>query len=123
MKTRDGAASATIEAARRLGIRIVLARCFYDWDGAPAAYRETIPQAIANFEALAKRYQDLVVKTAEAWAGGKMATEDGSTALINWLLTTDPVTPTADAPMNELASRRATLEAAVPEPHRVMALA
>jgi 5-methylthioadenosine/S-adenosylhomocysteine deaminase len=51
-------ATATIEAARRLGMRIVLARCFYDWDGAPAAYRETIPQAVANFEALAKRYQD-----------------------------------------------------------------
>jgi 5-methylthioadenosine/S-adenosylhomocysteine deaminase len=51
-------ASATIEAARRLGIRIVLARCFYDWSGAPAAYRETVPQAVANFEALARRYQD-----------------------------------------------------------------
>jgi 5-methylthioadenosine/S-adenosylhomocysteine deaminase len=51
-------ASATIEAARRLGIRIVLARCFYDWDGAPEAYRETVPQAVANFEALARRYQD-----------------------------------------------------------------
>lgn len=51
-------ASATIEAAKRLGIRIVLARCFYDWDGAPASYRETIPQAVANFEELAKRYQD-----------------------------------------------------------------
>ena len=51
-------ASATIEAARRLGMRIVLARCFYDWDGAPAAYRETIPQAVAHFEALARRYQD-----------------------------------------------------------------
>jgi 5-methylthioadenosine/S-adenosylhomocysteine deaminase len=51
-------ASATIEAARRLGIRIVLARCFYDWDGAPAAYRETVPQAIANFEALHARYRD-----------------------------------------------------------------
>ncbi len=51
-------ASATIEAARQLGIRIVMARCFYDWDGAPAKYRETIPQAVANFEALAKRYQD-----------------------------------------------------------------
>src|SRR5687768_4515068 len=47
-------ASATLEAARRLGMRIVLARCFYDWDGAPAAYRESIPQAIANFEELAK---------------------------------------------------------------------
>jgi len=51
-------ASATIEAARRLGIRIVLARCFYDWDGAPAAYRETIPQAVTHFEQLARRYQD-----------------------------------------------------------------
>jgi 5-methylthioadenosine/S-adenosylhomocysteine deaminase len=51
-------ASATIEAARRLGIRIVLARCFYDWDGAPAGYRETVPQAVAHFEALAKQYQD-----------------------------------------------------------------
>ncbi|HEX2692044.1 MAG TPA: amidohydrolase family protein [Kofleriaceae bacterium] len=51
-------ASATIEAARRLGIRIVLARCFYDWSGAPEAYRETVPQAVENFEALARRYQD-----------------------------------------------------------------
>ncbi|HET9626584.1 MAG TPA: amidohydrolase family protein [Kofleriaceae bacterium] len=51
-------ASATIEAARRLGMRIVLARCFYDWDGAPAAYRETIPQAVAHFEALHKKYAD-----------------------------------------------------------------
>jgi 5-methylthioadenosine/S-adenosylhomocysteine deaminase len=51
-------ASATIEAARRLGIRIVLARCFYDWTGAPGAYRETVPQAIANFEALARRHDD-----------------------------------------------------------------
>ncbi len=51
-------ATATIEAARRLGIRIVLARCFYDWDGAPAAYRETIPQAVAHFQALHARYKD-----------------------------------------------------------------
>ncbi|MDQ3337542.1 MAG: amidohydrolase family protein [Myxococcota bacterium] len=51
-------ASATIDAAKRLGMRIVLARCFYDWDGAPPQYRETIPQAVSNFEALAQRYQD-----------------------------------------------------------------
>ncbi|MDB4956448.1 MAG: S-adenosylhomocysteine deaminase [Myxococcales bacterium] len=51
-------ATAVIEAARRLGIRIVLARSFYDWDGAPAAYRETIPQAVSHFEALAKQYRD-----------------------------------------------------------------
>jgi 5-methylthioadenosine/S-adenosylhomocysteine deaminase len=51
----DGAnecASAVIAAARRLGIRVVMARCFYDWDGAPAQYREPIPRAVANFEAL-----------------------------------------------------------------------
>lgn len=53
-------AAATIEAARRLGMRVVLARCFYDWDGAPAAYRETIPQAVGNFEALYRRYHDPV---------------------------------------------------------------
>jgi 5-methylthioadenosine/S-adenosylhomocysteine deaminase len=51
-------ASATIEAARQLGMRIVMARCFYDWDGAPAAYRETVPQAVGNFEALHRRYHD-----------------------------------------------------------------
>ncbi len=51
-------ASATIEAARRLGMRVVLARCFYDWDGAPASYRETVPQAVTNFEALHRRYHD-----------------------------------------------------------------
>lgn len=55
---RNEHAAATIEAARRLGMRIVLARCFYDWDGAPASYRETIPQAIANFEDLHRRYHD-----------------------------------------------------------------
>jgi 5-methylthioadenosine/S-adenosylhomocysteine deaminase len=46
-------AAAVLAAARALGIRAVLARCFYDWDGAPASYRETVPRAIANFEALA----------------------------------------------------------------------
>ncbi|MEZ4359642.1 MAG: amidohydrolase family protein [Kofleriaceae bacterium] len=51
-------AAATIEAARRLGMRVVLARCFYDFAQAPAAFRETVPQAVANFEALARRYQD-----------------------------------------------------------------
>jgi len=51
-------ASATIEAARALGMRIVLARCFYDWDGAPAVYRETVDQAVANFQDLHRRYHD-----------------------------------------------------------------
>ena len=51
-------ATAVIEAARRLGIRVVLARCFYDWDGAPGLYRETLPQAVAHFEALHRRWHD-----------------------------------------------------------------
>ncbi|HEX4458389.1 MAG TPA: amidohydrolase family protein [Polyangia bacterium] len=51
----DGAndcARAVIAAARAVGMRIVMARCFYDWDGAPAQYRETISQATENFHAL-----------------------------------------------------------------------
>jgi 5-methylthioadenosine/S-adenosylhomocysteine deaminase len=47
-------ALATVAAARELGIRIVLARCFYDWEGAPAAFRESVPQAIRHFEELAQ---------------------------------------------------------------------
>ena len=34
-------AEAVIQAARDVGIRLVLARAMYDWDGAPARYRET----------------------------------------------------------------------------------
>ena len=45
-------ARATVAAARELGIRVVLARCFYDWDGAPAAFREEVPQAVRHFEEL-----------------------------------------------------------------------
>jgi 5-methylthioadenosine/S-adenosylhomocysteine deaminase len=49
-------AHAAIAAARRLGIRIVLARCFYDWDGAPAAFREDVVTAVANFEELSRDF-------------------------------------------------------------------
>lgn len=45
-------ARAVIEAALDVGIRITMARCLYDWDGAPKRYRETIHQAVANIEAL-----------------------------------------------------------------------
>ena len=38
-------ARAVIAAARALGMRVVMARCFYDWDGAPKQYRETVVQA------------------------------------------------------------------------------
>ena len=49
-------AHAVIDAAQRLGMRMVMARCFYDWDGAPVAYRETISEAVSNFEALTRSY-------------------------------------------------------------------
>ncbi|RMH40812.1 MAG: amidohydrolase [Deltaproteobacteria bacterium] len=49
-------ALATIDAARRLGIRIVLARCFYDWEGAPAAYREDVATAVRHFEELHRAF-------------------------------------------------------------------
>jgi 5-methylthioadenosine/S-adenosylhomocysteine deaminase len=51
-------AQATIDAAARLGIRVVLARCFYDWDGAPAAYREDVATAVRNFEELDRHATD-----------------------------------------------------------------
>jgi 5-methylthioadenosine/S-adenosylhomocysteine deaminase len=49
-------AEAIIDGARRLGIRVVLARCFYDWDGAPAAYREDVAGAVRNFEELSRAH-------------------------------------------------------------------
>jgi 5-methylthioadenosine/S-adenosylhomocysteine deaminase len=38
-------AEAVMEAARAIGIRLVLARAMYDWDGAPKRYRETVADA------------------------------------------------------------------------------
>ncbi len=46
-------ALAVIEAARRVGIRLVLARAMYDWSGAPARYRESVADA-------ARRTRELV---------------------------------------------------------------
>lgn len=56
----DGVESdeAIIRAAKDLGIRLVLARTMYDWDGAPAGYCETISQACENTRALFGKYQD-----------------------------------------------------------------
>ncbi|HEY7984145.1 MAG TPA: amidohydrolase [Ktedonobacterales bacterium] len=47
---------AVIRAARDLGIRLVLARTMYDWEGAPPEYRETIPDAVARTRELAREY-------------------------------------------------------------------
>ncbi|MFC4766271.1 amidohydrolase family protein [Effusibacillus consociatus] len=55
----DGTAydEAVIQAAKDLGIRFVLARTMYDWDGAPVAYRESIENAVERTRYLAKKYQ------------------------------------------------------------------
>jgi 5-methylthioadenosine/S-adenosylhomocysteine deaminase len=46
LQDQDNAnAEAVIEAARTIGIRLVLARGMYDWDGAPKRYRETAADA------------------------------------------------------------------------------
>lgn len=47
---------AVIRAARAVGIRLVLARTMYDWQGAPAAYQETVGDAVRRCEALLARY-------------------------------------------------------------------
>jgi 5-methylthioadenosine/S-adenosylhomocysteine deaminase len=51
-------ARAVIAAARALGMRLVMARCFYDWDGAPRQYRETVNEASERFAALHADYRD-----------------------------------------------------------------
>jgi 5-methylthioadenosine/S-adenosylhomocysteine deaminase len=48
-------AEAVIQAARDVGVRLVLARAMYDWEGAPARYREKPAEA-------ATRTADLIAK-------------------------------------------------------------
>src|SRR5947208_9144482 len=43
---------AVIDAAREIGLRIVLARSMYDWSGAPRRYQETPDEAVRNGRAL-----------------------------------------------------------------------
>lgn len=50
-------ANAIIRAARDVGIRIQLARCFYDWEGAPRSYQETVEDAAAHARALFAEHQ------------------------------------------------------------------
>jgi 5-methylthioadenosine/S-adenosylhomocysteine deaminase len=54
---------AVIEAARAVGIRLVLARAMYDWDGAPRRYRETPDDAARRVRELivAHRHDDTVM--------------------------------------------------------------
>jgi len=50
-------ARAVIRAAKELGIRLVLARCFYDWDKAPKIYRETKKEARERCMELMKAFE------------------------------------------------------------------
>jgi 5-methylthioadenosine/S-adenosylhomocysteine deaminase len=56
-------AAAVIEAARAVGIRLVLARAMYDWEGAPRRYRETPADAARRVRELiaAHRHDPTVV--------------------------------------------------------------
>jgi 5-methylthioadenosine/S-adenosylhomocysteine deaminase len=47
-----------IQAALDLGMRIVMGRCFYDWDGAPVAYRERPADARRRFLELHKEWAE-----------------------------------------------------------------
>jgi 5-methylthioadenosine/S-adenosylhomocysteine deaminase len=47
---------AVVRAARDLGMRLVLARAMYDWEGAPVEYRETIDEAVGRTRDLAREW-------------------------------------------------------------------
>jgi 5-methylthioadenosine/S-adenosylhomocysteine deaminase len=47
-----------IKAAKDIGIRLVLARTMYDWEGAPEGYQETIEKAVENTRYLANKYKE-----------------------------------------------------------------
>ncbi|ETI88351.1 MAG: amidohydrolase [Clostridium butyricum DORA_1] len=49
---------AIIQAAKDVGIRLVLARTMYDWNGAPDGYVESVENAYKNTKALAVKYAD-----------------------------------------------------------------
>ena len=55
-----------IDAARDVGMRVVLARCFYDWAGAPAVYRETPDEATRRFAELHRAFADSPTVTVQA---------------------------------------------------------
>jgi 5-methylthioadenosine/S-adenosylhomocysteine deaminase len=50
-------AEAVIEAARAIGIRLVLARTMYDWEGAPRRYRESVADATRRTTELIARHR------------------------------------------------------------------
>lgn len=57
---------AVILAAKDAGIRLVLARTMYDWDGAPGGYVEDVATAVRNTEGLMKKYTGGMTKVLPA---------------------------------------------------------
>ena len=57
---------AVIQAAHDLGIRLVLARTMYDWNGAPAGYVESIQDAYNNTKRLMQKYRGGMTKVIPA---------------------------------------------------------
>src|SRR5437667_157984 len=51
-------AEAVIEVARAVGIRLVLARAMYDWEGAPKRYRELVADAARRTRELVAAHRD-----------------------------------------------------------------
>lgn len=47
-----------VKAAQDVGIRLVLARTMYDWNGAPSGYVETINEAVDRTRSLAMKYKN-----------------------------------------------------------------
>lgn len=47
-----------VRAAKDVGIRLVLARTMYDWDGAPSGYVESVEEAVENTRMLVNKYKD-----------------------------------------------------------------
>ena len=64
----DGVAGdeAVVQAAKDAGIRLVLARTMYDWEGAPKGYQESVATAVENTEALMKKYSGGMTKVIPA---------------------------------------------------------
>jgi 5-methylthioadenosine/S-adenosylhomocysteine deaminase len=58
-------AEAVIQAARDVGIRLVLARTMYDWDGAPARYRETPADAARRVGELMRAHAEDALVTVQ----------------------------------------------------------
>lgn len=57
---------AVVQAARDAGIRLVIARTMYDWNGAPAGYVESVADAVENTEQLMQKYPGGMVKVIPA---------------------------------------------------------